>query len=59
MVDLLIETVHKIGTRSKRKVVGDIAKDIERVNGAGRLSRPHASDLQSRQSLWPFRSRLE
>ncbi|HMU22589.1 MAG TPA: DUF4158 domain-containing protein, partial [Sphingorhabdus sp.] len=31
MVDLLIETVHKIGSRSKRKVVGDIAKDIERV----------------------------
>lgn len=30
-VDLLIETVHKIGTRLKRKVVGDSAKDIERV----------------------------
>lgn len=27
MVELLVETVHKIGTRSKRKVVGDIAKD--------------------------------
>ncbi|MFQ6573708.1 hypothetical protein [Pseudomonas sp. UM16] len=37
MVDLLIETVHKIGTRSKRKVVGDIAKDIERVYGEERL----------------------
>nr|WP_234841188.1 DUF4158 domain-containing protein [Sinorhizobium meliloti] len=37
MVDLLIETVHKIGTRSKRKVVGDIAKDIERVYGKERL----------------------
>src|SRR3546814_10322659 len=35
--DLLIETVHKIGTRSKRKVVGDIAKDIERVYGKERL----------------------
>src|SRR3546814_1749117 len=34
---LLIETVHKIGTRSKRKVVGDIAKDIERVYGKERL----------------------
>ena len=37
MVDLLIETVHKIGTRSKRKVVGDIAKDIDRVYGKERL----------------------
>ena len=37
MVDLLIETVHKIGTRSKRKVVSDIAKDIERVYGKERL----------------------
>src|SRR3546814_6703570 len=27
----------KIGTRSKRKVVGDIAKDIERVYGKERL----------------------
>lgn len=33
MVDLLIETIHKIGSRSKRKVVGEIAKDIERVYG--------------------------
>src|SRR3546814_18396511 len=37
MIDLLIETVHKIETRSKRKVVGDIAKDIERVYGKARL----------------------
>src|SRR3546814_14082894 len=37
MVDLLIETVHKIGSRSKRKVVGDIAQDIERVYGKERL----------------------
>jgi len=37
MVDLLIETVHKIGARSKRKVVGDIAKDIERIYGKERL----------------------
>src|SRR3546814_20371625 len=37
MLDLLIETVHKIGTRSKRKVVGEIAKDIERVYGKERL----------------------
>src|SRR3546814_18232539 len=33
MIDLLIETVNKSGTRSKRKVVGEIAKDIERVYG--------------------------
>jgi TnpA family transposase len=37
MVDLLIETVHKIGSRSKRKVVSEIAKDIERVYGKERL----------------------
>src|SRR3546814_4666919 len=37
MVDLLIETVHKIGSRSKRKVVGDIAKGVGR--GAGRERR--------------------
>lgn len=37
MVELLVETVHTIGTRSKRKVVGDIAKDIERVYGKERL----------------------
>lgn len=37
MVELLVETVHKIGTRSKRKVVGDIAKDAERVYGKERL----------------------
>ncbi|MFT8347293.1 Tn3 family transposase [Gluconobacter oxydans] len=37
MVNLLIETIHKIGSRSKRKVVGDIAKDIDRVYGKERL----------------------
>src|SRR3546814_7966448 len=37
LVDLLIETVHKIGSRSKRKVVDDIAKDIERGYGKERL----------------------
>src|SRR3546814_10415768 len=37
MIDLLSETVHKVGTRSKRKVVGYIAKDIERVYGKERL----------------------
>src|SRR3546814_1515968 len=37
MVDLLIDPVHKIASRSKRKLVGDIAKDIERVYGKERL----------------------
>lgn len=37
MIDLLIETVHKIATRSKRKVVSEIARDIERVYGKERL----------------------
>ena len=37
MVELLVETVHKISTRSKRKVVGDIAKDVERIYGKERL----------------------
>lgn len=37
MVELLVETVHKIATRSKRKVVGDIAKDVERVYSKERL----------------------
>src|SRR3546814_18666222 len=35
--DLRIETVNKIGTRSKRKLVGVIAKDIDRVYGKERL----------------------
>src|SRR5690606_12315297 len=33
MVNLLVETVHKIDARSKRKVMGDIAKDTEQVYG--------------------------
>src|SRR3546814_13817612 len=33
MIDLLIETVHKIGTRTKRKGEGEIAKDRERETG--------------------------
>src|SRR3546814_3508593 len=44
MSDSLIETVYKIGSRSKRKVVGDIAKDIERVYGKERLLVEIASD---------------
>ncbi|MTH94806.1 Tn3 family transposase, partial [Roseibium sp. RKSG952] len=37
MIDLLIETVHKIKTKSKRKVVNEIAKDLHRVSGKERL----------------------
>ena len=37
MIDLLVETIHKIGVRSKRKVVTGIARDIEKVYGKERL----------------------
>ncbi len=37
MIDLLIETVHRITTRSKRKVIAGIARDIEKVYGKERL----------------------
>lgn len=37
LVDLLLEIVHRIGTRSKRKVVGKIAADIEKVHGKEEL----------------------
>ncbi|MEC5383666.1 DUF4158 domain-containing protein [Aurantimonas sp. C2-6-R+9] len=37
MIDLLVETVHKIGVRSKRKVIAGIARDIEKVYGKERL----------------------
>src|SRR5690606_1720902 len=37
MIDLLVETIHKIGVRSKRKVVTGVAKDIEKVYGKERL----------------------
>lgn len=37
LVDLLIEVVHRIGTRSKRKVISIIAADIEKVHGKERL----------------------
>ena len=37
MIDLLVDTIHKIGARSKRKVVAGIAKDIEKVYGKERL----------------------
>ncbi len=37
LVDLLIEVVHRIGSRSRRKVVGRIARDIEKVHGKERL----------------------
>lgn len=37
LVDLLIEVVHHIGTRSKRKVISSIAANIEKVHGKERL----------------------
>ena len=37
LIDLLVETIHKIGVRSKRKGVTGIAKDIEKVYGKERL----------------------
>ncbi|WP_373636629.1 Tn3 family transposase [Yoonia sp. BS5-3] len=37
LVDLLIYVVHRIGTRSRRKVIGRIAADIEKVHGKERL----------------------
>ncbi|SFU94394.1 Transposase and inactivated derivatives, TnpA family [Aliiroseovarius crassostreae] len=37
LVDLLLQIVHRIGTRSKRKVIGKIAADIEKVHGKERL----------------------
>jgi TnpA family transposase len=37
LVDLLIEVIHRIATRSKRKVISGIAADIEKVHGKERL----------------------
>ncbi|ERP98378.1 transposase [Labrenzia sp. C1B10] len=37
LVDLLIEVVHRIGTKSRRKVINRIATDIEKVHGEERL----------------------
>lgn len=37
LVDLLVDVVHRIGTRSKRKVISKIAADIEKVHGKERL----------------------
>lgn len=37
LADLLIEVVHRIATRSRRKVIGKIAADIERVHGKERM----------------------
>jgi len=33
----LIDVVHRIGTKSRRKVIGKIAADIEKVHGKERL----------------------
>ncbi|WP_419904250.1 Tn3 family transposase [Kiloniella sp.] len=37
LVDLLIETIHKISVRSRRKVISEITRDIEKVYGKERL----------------------
>ena len=37
LVDLLLGIVHRMQTRSRRQVVGAIARDIERVHGKERL----------------------
>ena len=37
LVDLLIETVHKIGVRAERRVLSALTGDIERVHGKERL----------------------
>jgi len=36
-IDLLLEIIHRIKTRSRRRVVGVIAQDIERVHGKEQL----------------------
>ena len=37
LVDLLLEIIHRMQTRSRRRVIGGIARDIERVYGKERL----------------------
>ena len=37
LVDLLLEITHRLQTRSRRTVIGGIARDIERVHGKERL----------------------
>ncbi|WP_342074942.1 DUF4158 domain-containing protein [Yoonia sp. SS1-5] len=37
LADLLLEVVHRIGTKSRRKVISRIAADIEKVHGKERL----------------------
>ncbi|MFK5978777.1 MAG: Tn3 family transposase [Rhizobiaceae bacterium] len=37
LIDLLVETIHRINARSKRKVISGIARDIEKVYGKERL----------------------
>jgi TnpA family transposase len=37
LIDLLLEIIHRLQTRSRRRVVGAIARDIERVHGKERL----------------------
>ena len=37
LVDLLLEVVHRLQTRSRRRVIGAIARDIEQVHGKERM----------------------
>lgn len=37
VVDLLVETVHRLSTRSRRRVVGALAREIEKVHGKEKL----------------------
>ena len=37
LIDLLLEIIHRMQARSRRRVVGAIARDIERVHGKERL----------------------
>ena len=37
MIDLLVETVHRIGVRSRRRVIAEIARDIEKIFGKERM----------------------
>lgn len=37
LVDLLIETIHKIGGKAERKVAAEVARDVEKVYGKEKL----------------------
>ncbi|KZK98971.1 hypothetical protein PsAD5_01594 [Pseudovibrio sp. Ad5] len=37
VIDLLVEQIHRINAKSKRKVIKDISREIEKVHGKERL----------------------